>query len=175
MEPSQRVCTNQSISSNYLLQVTAILTTLRLQSYLHSKMVPLPKILASNSRIPSIFPDGFVAVFVGGTSGVGEYTLLKLAKYILKLRVFLVGRSQESADRIIKEAQQLSPDSKFEFIKSDVSLIVNVDEVCRKIKSKETDINLLFETQGTMSFKTSMYTWLSHIALQHHCLHLVRK
>jgi saccharopine dehydrogenase-like NADP-dependent oxidoreductase len=118
-------------------------------------MIPLPKVTESNSHIASTFPEGLVVVFVGGTSGVGEYTLLKLAKYTSKLRVYIVGRSQEAADRIINEAQKLCPDGKFEFLKSDISLLVNVDEVCRQIKSKETVINILFESQGTMAFKSS--------------------
>jgi short-subunit dehydrogenase len=118
-------------------------------------MVLLPKVIESNERIASTFPDGLVAVFVGGTSGVGEYTVLKFAKYVPKPRVYIVGRSQEAADRIIKECKQLNPDGKFDFIKSDISLLVNVDDVCRQIKSKETAINILFESQGTMSFKTS--------------------
>lgn len=118
-------------------------------------MVLLPKVIASNERIAHTFPDGLVAVFVGGTSGVGEYTLLKLAKYALKPQVYIVGRSQEAADRIIKECKQLNPGGKFEFIKSDISLLENVDDVCRQIRSKETAINILFQSQGTMSFKSS--------------------
>jgi short-subunit dehydrogenase len=118
-------------------------------------MVVLTKVIESNKRIASTFPDGLVAVFVGGTSGVGEYTLLKFAKYVPKPRIYIVGRSQEAPDRIIKECKRLNPDGKFEFIKSDISLLVNVDDVCRQIKSKETAINILFESQGTMSFKSS--------------------
>lgn len=120
-------------------------------------MVPFPKVVASNESIASTFPNDLVAVFVGGTSGVGEYTLLKLAKYAPKLRVYIVGRSQEAGDRIITECKQLNPGGKFEFIKSDISILVNVDDVCRKIKSKEVAINILFQSQGTMSFKSSMF------------------
>jgi NADP-dependent 3-hydroxy acid dehydrogenase YdfG len=118
-------------------------------------MVPLPSIITSNKHIASTFPDGLVAVFVGGTSGVGEYTLLKLAKYASKLRVYIVGRSQESADRIIKECKLLNPDGKFQFIRSDISLLANVDDVCRQIMRKETAINILFQSQGSMAFKSS--------------------
>ena len=119
-------------------------------------MITLPEVIASNERITTTFPNGLVAVFIGGTSGVGEYTLKALAKYAPQLRAYIVGRSQEAADRIIKECRELNPGSKFEFIKADVSLLKNVDDVCRQIKSRETYINILFESQGSMAFSTSM-------------------
>lgn len=39
------------------------------------------------------------------------------------------------------------------FIKKDLTLLKNVDEVCDEIKSKETKLNLLCMTQGIMSLK----------------------
>ncbi|EXJ81055.1 hypothetical protein A1O3_07343 [Capronia epimyces CBS 606.96] len=119
--------------------------------------VALSDVVASNQRIDSTFPHGLVAVFVGATSGIGEYTLKALAKYATKPRAYIVGRSQDAADRIIRECKQSNPSGTFEFIKADVSVLKTVDDVCRQIKSKETAINILFESQGTMAFdkKTS--------------------
>jgi NAD(P)-dependent dehydrogenase (short-subunit alcohol dehydrogenase family) len=119
-------------------------------------MVELSKVIASNERIATTFLDGLVTVFVGGTSGVGEYTVKAFAKYASNPRAYIIGRSQEAADRIIKECKQLNPGGKFEFIEADVSLLKNVDDVCRQIKEKEKAINILFESQGTMTFKKSM-------------------
>ncbi|KAK7743372.1 hypothetical protein SLS62_010646 [Diatrype stigma] len=120
-------------------------------------MVALSTVTASNERIASTFPHGLVAVFVGGTSGVGEYTVKTLARYAVMPKVYIIGRSQEAADRIVNECKQLNPDGTFQFIKADVSLLKNVDDVCRQLKSKETKINILFESQGSMGFakKTS--------------------
>lgn len=118
-------------------------------------MISLHEAIASNERIASTFPPGLVAVFVGGTSGIGEYTLKAFVKYAVSPQVYLVGRSQVSADRIIKECTQLNRGAKFEFIKADISLLKNVDEVCNQLKSKESKINILFETQGTMAFDKS--------------------
>ncbi|KAI0145166.1 putative short-chain dehydrogenases/reductase [Xylariaceae sp. FL1272] len=115
-------------------------------------MVSLADVIASNQRIASTLPKGLVAVFVGGTSGVGEYTLKAFIRYADQPRVYIVGRSQESADRIINECRTLSPKGQFEFIKADVSALKNVDEVCREIKTKESSINILFQSQGTMAF-----------------------
>ncbi|KAI1349557.1 putative short-chain dehydrogenases/reductase [Xylaria sp. FL0043] len=117
-------------------------------------MVALSDIIASNKRIPSALPAGLVAVFIGGTSGVGEYTLKAFARYARAPKVIVVGRSQEAADRILSECRQLSPEGHFEFIRADVSLLKNVDDVCRQIKERVSVINLLFESQGSMAFES---------------------
>ncbi|CAG9988150.1 unnamed protein product [Clonostachys byssicola] len=112
----------------------------------------LTSVTSSNSQISATFPHGLVAVFVGGTSGVGEYTVKAFAKYSINSRVYIVGRSQESADRIIQECSRVSSGSTFQFIQADVSALRGVDSVCDKIKNKETAINLLFLSQGSMGF-----------------------
>lgn len=112
---------------------------------------------ASNERIASTFPEGLVAVFVGGTSGVGEYTLKAFTRYTPNPRVYLVGRSQEAADRIIAECQGLNPKGYFEFIRTDIGALKNVDDVCRQLKAKESAINLLFQSQGSMGFDAGMF------------------
>ncbi|KAI0453593.1 putative short-chain dehydrogenases/reductase [Xylaria acuta] len=117
-------------------------------------MVALSDIIASNECIPSALPPGLVAVFVGGTSGVGEYTLKASARYARAPKVIVVGRSQEAADRILDECRRLNPDGHFEFIRADVSLLKNVDDVCRQIKEKLSVINVLFESQGSMAFQS---------------------
>ncbi|MCJ1398438.1 hypothetical protein MMC11_001636 [Xylographa trunciseda] len=113
-------------------------------------MVSLTDVQASNSSISSSLPAGLVAVFVGATSGIGEYTLLQFAKHARQPRVYFVGRSQEAADRITSECKALNPEGQFIFLKADTSLLSNVDDVCRKIKSKEAVVNLLFLTTGTL-------------------------
>lgn len=120
-----------------------------------TKMVALSEVVASNQRIAAAFPDGLVAVFVGATSGVGAYTVKAFAKYVRSPRVYIVGRSQDAGSRIVNECQEISPHGTFEFIRADVSLIKNVDDVCRIIKNKEETINLLFESQGSMAFSKS--------------------
>ncbi|PVH94465.1 putative short-chain dehydrogenases/reductase [Periconia macrospinosa] len=115
-------------------------------------MVALAEVIASNKRVATELPAGLVAVFVGGTSGVGEYTLKSFARYTIKPRVYIVGRSQEAANRILSECQQLNKDGSYEFIPADVSLLKNIDPVCRHIKRKESVINVLFQSQGNMAF-----------------------
>ena len=57
------------------------------------------------------------------------------------------------ANTLIEEFGQLNKDAKVSFIKSDVSLLKNVDEACAEIKSKEDKINLLCLSQGIMTMK----------------------
>jgi len=142
------------------------------QTYLDSQtannMVSLSEVIASNGRVAKSLPSGLVAVFVGGTSGVGEYTVKAFARYATKPRVYIIGRSQDAATRIIRECQKANPDGTFEFIKADVSLIKTVDDVCGQIKSKETAINILFESQGSMAFSKGM--WLRGLVTWQMCL-----
>lgn len=123
-------------------------------------MTELSRISAFNSKIASAFPSGLTAVFVGGTSGVGEYTLKALSKYVPRSRFYIIGRSKESADRIIRECIEQNHECCFEFINADISQLKNVDNVSRQIMAKENSINLLFQTQGTMAFKKSEYIML---------------
>lgn len=106
-------------------------------------MVSLASVTESNSRL-STLPPGLVAVFIGGTAGIGEITLKKFAQYARQPRAYLVGRSQEAADRIIASCRDLNPDGQYTFIKADVSLLSNVDALCATIKAREKTINILF-------------------------------
>lgn len=113
-------------------------------------MVDLETIRASNAKIATTFPSGLVAVFVGATNGVGEATIRQFARYVPKPRVYLIGRSQEAGNRITKECKELNPEGEFIFISKDTSLIRNVDKICDDLKRRETTINLLFLTIGTL-------------------------
>ncbi|KAI0890813.1 putative short-chain dehydrogenases/reductase [Annulohypoxylon nitens] len=113
-------------------------------------MVALSTVEASNASIGKSLPDGMVGVFVGATSGIGEYTLKAFAQRVKNPRAYIIGRSQAAADRIIPECKQINPTGQYTFIRADVSLLNNVDNVCQQILAKEDTINLLFQTQGTM-------------------------
>jgi NAD(P)-dependent dehydrogenase (short-subunit alcohol dehydrogenase family) len=123
-------------------------------------MVALPEVQSSNSRIASALPLGLVAVFVGGTNGIGETTLKQFAKHARKPRVYFIGRSQEAGDRIAAECKALNSDGEYIFVKADTSLIRNVDDICRDIKAKEKSVNLLFLSTGSLIVGTSMSTIL---------------
>lgn len=118
-------------------------------------MVSLSQIQASNALISSTFPTRLVALFVGGTSGIGEATLKKFAQYSQQPRAYFVGRSQDAADRIVADCKVLNPSGEYIFMKSDVSLIRVVDEVCKEVIAKEKCLNLLFLSQGVLTMDRS--------------------
>ena len=74
-------------------------------------------------------------------------------RYADKPRIYLVGRSDASASRIMNELRTINPDGKIQFIKSDVSLLRDVDKACEELKVKEEKINLLFMTAGILTSK----------------------
>jgi NAD(P)-dependent dehydrogenase (short-subunit alcohol dehydrogenase family) len=121
-------------------------------------MVSLAAVQASNAPIPTALPPGLVAVFVGGTSGIGEYTLKEFARFARKPRIYNIGRSQEASDRIAVEVKELNANAQYTFIQADVSLIRTVDAVCDQIKSQEKAINILFMSAGTLVMGTSTYS-----------------
>lgn len=113
-------------------------------------MVTLDTVRASNNQIRTALPAALVAVFVGATNGVGETTVREFAKHASAPKGYILGRSPEAGDRIAGECRELNPEGTFIFIQTDASLMRNVDAVCADIASKETVINLLFLSVGTL-------------------------
>lgn len=80
-----------------------------------------------------------VAVFVGGTSGIGEFTIQALAtthgsRGNRRIRVYIVGRNAAAAEKTIAECRTTCPSGEFIFVKAnDLSLLGDVDRVCTEI------------------------------------------
>ncbi|KAH8726820.1 hypothetical protein GQ44DRAFT_790851 [Phaeosphaeriaceae sp. PMI808] len=110
-------------------------------------MVAINAVRASNANI-KFLPTNLVAVFVGGTSGIGLFTARELVRNATSPHVYLIGRNQTEATKIIQELKDINASSEVSFIQKDVSLLKNVDEACQEIKTKEKHINLLFMTCG---------------------------
>ncbi|KAK6333826.1 hypothetical protein TWF730_004009 [Orbilia blumenaviensis] len=114
-------------------------------------MVAIDAIKSANAAIKAKLPPGLVALFVGATSGIGEHTLRNFYQTAPSPRVYFVGRSQASADRIIADLKPLNPDGYLEFIQADASLIKNVDDVSQKFLEKEKQLNVLVMSQGFLT------------------------
>lgn len=121
-------------------------------------MVALSEVEAFNASAPKTLPPNLVAVFAGATAGIGETSLKAFAKHTVQPKIYFIGRSQESGDRILKELKGINADGEYSFIKADMSLLKNVDDVCRDIKRKESVINVLFLSQGTLKLGVSKLT-----------------
>ncbi|KAJ5744089.1 hypothetical protein N7533_008959 [Penicillium manginii] len=118
-------------------------------------MVSIDEVRKSNSQITSLYGTNLVAVFVipgnfavGGTSGIGETTARAFICNTKASRVYLIGRDQERASRIIEELQQLEPSATVNFIATDVSLLREVDRACHEIQRQEDLVNILFLSPG---------------------------
>lgn len=133
-------------------------------------MVAVTTIQTSNARIAATLPTTTtpqVALFIGATSGIGKSSLLQYAKHTASNnpRIYFVGRSQSAADEILQQLRAIKPDGKAEyvFIKADVSLLAEVDAVCKQIKEKESAINLLLLSQGTLDQNTRTYHFCPYL------------
>lgn len=130
-------------------------------------MVALDKVQQSNAQITTAYLTGLVAVFAGATAGIGETSLREFARHTLKPRIYIIGRSQEACDRLDGDLKTINPEGQYIFIRSDVSLLRNVDDVCRQIRDKESAINVLFMSQGTLNFSKREKT--GHTRFTHGC------
>ncbi|CAD0083395.1 unnamed protein product [Aureobasidium vineae] len=113
-------------------------------------MVSLDLVRKANSSLGSRLPNP-VALFVGGTSGIGRSTLRQLALNTNAPTAYIVGRSENSAKPVLKELRQINPLGSFNFIEADVSLISNVDKACESIKQREKALDMLFMTPDGLS------------------------
>ncbi|KAL2817056.1 hypothetical protein BDW59DRAFT_152878 [Aspergillus cavernicola] len=112
-------------------------------------MVSLKTVQASNAGLRAL--PNLTALFVGGTSGIGQSTLRQLARHTDSPTAYIIGRNQARAKPFLSELQQLSPKGKFHFIEADVSLARNVDLACKQILAQEKHLNFLFMTPGGIS------------------------
>jgi NAD(P)-dependent dehydrogenase (short-subunit alcohol dehydrogenase family) len=127
-------------------------------------MVKLNEVEATNVSVAQSRP--LVAVFVGGTNGIGEQTLRALAKAHGKngkgLRIYCVGRKQDAADKIFDECRRTCADGQYRFIKAaNLTLVSDVDQCCEDIMSLEHEgglmggpprIDILCQSQGFVRF-----------------------
>ncbi|KAF2155746.1 hypothetical protein K461DRAFT_310371 [Myriangium duriaei CBS 260.36] len=105
-------------------------------------MVSLSSVEAAVSSLVASRP--LVAVFVGGTSGIGQNTVRQLAAVHGKtgpgLRAYIVGRNKNAAAETIAICQRECPKGQFIFVEaSDLALIQDVDKTCSEIIRLENE------------------------------------
>jgi NAD(P)-dependent dehydrogenase (short-subunit alcohol dehydrogenase family) len=112
-------------------------------------MVSYKEIQASNALINDATAPR-VAVFVGGTSGIGKFTVRALVATGSSVRIYLVGRksSQERMHAFIQELHAINPKAEVIWTEGEVALLAETKRVCEAIKSKESRIDLLFLSAG---------------------------
>jgi NAD(P)-dependent dehydrogenase (short-subunit alcohol dehydrogenase family) len=124
-------------------------------------MVKLNDVRSSNAAL--VESRSLVAVFFGGTSGIGHYTLRALANVSARggkgLRAYIVGRNARAAEDIISECRAIYSEGQYTFVKAnDLSLISDVDRVCasiiqlEEIEDRDPRIDYLMLSQGGSIF-----------------------
>jgi len=83
------------------------------------------------------------AVFVGGTSGIGEHTAYKIAQYTDVDKIVISGRNRAAGESIVDKLNVLSNVQSNEFIECDAVLMRNVLEYTDEIKQKFNKLNYL--------------------------------
>lgn len=114
-------------------------------------MVHLSVVHESNARISQL-PEGLVALFLGGTSGIGQNTLIQLATHAVKPRIYIVARRASAIDGMIATLRTKNPHGEYIVIEKNVSLLRETTEVIDFVKARETKLDLLFESVGFISF-----------------------
>ncbi|KAI4647082.1 uncharacterized protein J4E78_009057 [Alternaria triticimaculans] len=116
-------------------------------------MVHLSKIKESNAQIDEETAPR-IAVFVGGTSGIGKITLGAVAKLGTKFKAYVVGRGESKAafQPFIEELHTANPNASIIWVEGQVTLLSEVKRICDHIKKLETAIDLLFLTTGYVPF-----------------------
>ena len=91
-----------------------------------------------------------VAVFIGGTSGVGEGMARAFAKYTKgNASIVIVGRNKEAGERILSELEKPTEDKVTRlFVQCDVSLMRNVVAAVQQLTSILSKINYLVISTG---------------------------
>ncbi|KAI0454654.1 hypothetical protein F5B21DRAFT_229881 [Xylaria acuta] len=116
-------------------------------------MVSYKYIQASNALINDATAPR-VAVFVGGTSGIGKLTMRALVATGASARIYLVGRrsSEERMRALIQELHAINPKAEVIWAEGEVALLAETRRVCETIKSKESHVDLLFLSAGYAPF-----------------------
>jgi NAD(P)-dependent dehydrogenase (short-subunit alcohol dehydrogenase family) len=115
-------------------------------------MPSLAALRASNAAFsPSYTP---VAVFVGGTSGIGQGIAEAFARHTKgNAHIIIIGRNQAAADSIISQFPKPSSSVTHEFVQCDVTLMRNVHAVTKELLTRVPRINFLVMTTGYVTMK----------------------
>ncbi|KAL1942117.1 hypothetical protein VTO73DRAFT_6647 [Trametes versicolor] len=96
-----------------------------------------------------------VAIFVGGTSGIGKATAEAFARYTKgNAHIIIVGRNKAAADALIASfPKPTTPEAKHEFVACDVSLMKNIQATTAELLTRLPKLNFLVLSCGLFNFR----------------------
>jgi NAD(P)-dependent dehydrogenase (short-subunit alcohol dehydrogenase family) len=115
-------------------------------------MVKTTAIRQCNEKFAKENNADLVCVFAGATSGSGAGALEAMVGILHPSTFYIIGRSAAQFASQRKKLEKLNPNCKLEFLEAQVSLLSDVDEVCRQIVAAEKKVDLLFMSPGCIPF-----------------------
>ncbi|KAF3289367.1 hypothetical protein TWF970_003148 [Orbilia oligospora] len=110
-------------------------------------MIPLTTIKAANAALSTRLPSP-ICVFLGGTTGIGYFTLQKLVASTVSPKVYYIGRTPANAEVVQKRLEEINPKGTYIFVQCDILVIKNINKACEEILQKEKEINILWLSAG---------------------------
>ena len=114
-------------------------------------MVAISEVKSANAALKNNH-ESLTAVFAGATAGIGLATVKAFAKHIPRPKAIIVGRSRAKFEPELQALRTINTNGEYTFIEADISLIKNIDAVCEQIKKQVSTIDLLYVSQGYISF-----------------------
>ncbi|KFZ24708.1 hypothetical protein V502_00804 [Pseudogymnoascus sp. VKM F-4520 (FW-2644)] len=121
-------------------------------------MVKITAIRQFNERFAKENDAHLVCVFAGATSGSGAGALEAMVGMLHTSTFYIIGRSAAEFASQRKRLEKLSPGCKLEFLEAQVSLLSDVDGVCKQIATAEKKVDLLYMSPGCIPFGGPWYT-----------------
>ena len=118
-------------------------------------MSSIPTFRNENIAIGSALPYRPVAVFVGGTAGIGAGMAKAFAMHRNgDAHIVIVGRNRQAAEELISSfPKQAEGGSQYEFVECDVTLMRNVRRTTTELVGRLPKVNFLVLSPGIMTTK----------------------
>ncbi|KAH6691475.1 hypothetical protein F5X68DRAFT_65682 [Plectosphaerella plurivora] len=127
-----------------------------------------------------------VAVFVGGTDGIGKATLTGLVSKGFPVKVYIVGRDEARHQALLDDLRASNPKATLVYVEGQISLVADSQRIANQIAAQEEKIDLLWLSAGYLPFTgrqetsegleaSQVVTYYSHVVFINSLLPHLRK
>jgi len=106
---------------------------------------------AQNAKLKEAIRQPVTALFIGGTSGIGQNIAFKLASNVASPHIVVSGRNAQSGEATVARLREINQEGKYEFQPIDVSLMGNVKDFVKDFSSRNQKLNYLVISSGFLS------------------------